>query len=81
MRVDCQYNHPRIQMEMDHMRKRWVCVQPGCGQIVTTDDVESSIPSAYRTPMAGLILDFVIEAVMLSNGKLLIEYPRREFAQ
>lgn len=67
-------------MEMDHMHKRWVCVQPNCGQMVTPIDVDSKIHPAYKTLEAHAIMDFVIVGVVLSDGKLLIEYPRKEFA-
>lgn len=71
-------NHDRIEMLPVHMRKSWVC--PTCKTEVTGETIMRSVPSAYKPQIrdSGLqqLLDFDILGVVMSNGKILIEYPR-----
>ena len=80
VKVFCENEHERVEMEMDHMHQRHICQR--CGHAITPEAVDQSIPEAYRphkTTFGRLLqemLDYDI-SVIYNGRRLRIEYPRR----
>lgn len=71
----CQNGHERIQMYPDHINKSWIC--PECHLSIGQETIDREIPAEYKTLEAKTILDFEIQPVILTDRRILIEYPRK----
>lgn len=80
MHVDCQYNHERAPMHQDHANKQWMCIYPNCGQLVGNEEFIRAVQPEYMTLEARSMMDYEIVGIMMENGKLFVEYPRRKYA-
>lgn len=75
MRADCQNNHERRPMYLDHPNRVWRCDE--CGETISPEDITRQVLPVYLTSEARQLMNYEIVGLMLPDKSVLVEYERR----